>query len=258
MNKLSPYSMEPPRPLPMRLALPLTKPLLSWLILALNAFIWLLMTLGGGSTNPIVLIRFGAKVSWLVATGEYWRLFTAIFLHIGFLHLAFNSYALYSLGPQIESLYGRSRFLTIYLVGGLAGSAASYALSESLSAGASGAIFGLIGALAIYLIRHSDILGRRGKQALTNVVVVIFYNLVLSFAVPGIDVLGHLGGLLGGLSVAWFLCPDYRIALESNGLPLLVDDNNLKRQWRWLALAILLLVLCIGLGTLHWQGSIKI
>lgn len=155
------------KPTVARLSLPLTKPLLSWIVLALNIIVWLLMTLGGGSTDIRVLVHFGAKVPWLVAGGEYWRLFTAIFLHIGFLHLAFNSYALYSLGPQVETLYGRNRFLMIYLLSGLAGSVASYVLSASVSAGASGAIFGLVGALTVYLIRQRDILGRRGRRGLT-------------------------------------------------------------------------------------------
>lgn len=236
----------------MRLPLPLTKPLFSWVILALNVLIWLLMTFSGGSTRPDVLIRFGAKVPWLVASGEYWRLFTAIFLHIGLLHLAFNSYALYSLGPQVESLFGRSRFLVLYMLSGLAGSVASYALTASISAGASGAIFGLIGALAVYLRRHRDLLGRRGQRALHNIVVVILYNLVLSFTVPGIDVFGHLGGLVGGLVVGGILSPHYQIVVDSSGAARVVDRNNLRYRTKQIVLVILALVVGAGLGTLRW------
>jgi rhomboid protease GluP len=257
MKETSFPSSEPiqPTPVTVRLPLPLSRPLLSWVILGLNAIVWLLMTLNGGSTDTGVLIRFGAKVPWLVATGEYWRLFTAIFLHIGFIHLAFNSYALYSLGPQIEGLFGRDRFLVIYLLSGSAGSVASYLFSESLSAGASGAIFGLIGALAAYLARQRDILGRRGQRRLTDVVVVILYNLVLSFTVPGIDVLGHLGGLAGGLLVGWLLCPHYEISTANEGTAAVVDRNSLGRQaWR-LVLVGLALVAGTGLGTLRWQDA---
>jgi len=239
----------------MRLPLPLTRPLLSWAILALNAIVWLLMTFGGGSTDTNVLVRFGAKVPWLVAMGEYWRLFTAIFLHIGFIHLAFNSYALYNLGPQVERLFGRHRFLVIYLLSGLAGSVASYILSESLSAGASGAIFGLIGAMAVYLARHQGILGQRGQRSLTNILVVILYNLVLSFTVPGIDVFGHLGGLAGGLVVGRLLCPHYEIVADNRGTAKVVDRNNLgDRSWQ-LVLVSVALVVGAGLGTLRWQDS---
>jgi membrane associated rhomboid family serine protease len=241
-------------PVPLRLPLPLVGPLFSWVILILNAIVWLLMTLSGGSTDPNVLVRFGAKVPWLVASGEYWRLFTAIFLHIGFLHLAFNSYALYSLGPQVESLFGRGRFLVIYFLSGLAGSVASYVMAQSVSAGASGAIFGLIGALAVYLVRHHNLLGRRGQRALNNIVVVILYNLILSFIVPGIDALGHLGGLAGGLIVGRLLCPRYEIVLDQGGMARLVDCNSLKRQAGWLVLVGVALMAGAGLGTLRWKG----
>jgi membrane associated rhomboid family serine protease len=239
-------------PVPRYLALSLTKPLLVWVILALNIVIWLLMTFSGGSTSLMVLVRFGAKVPWLVARGEYWRLFTAVFLHIGLVHLAFNSYALYSLGPQVEGLYGRSRFLVLYLLSGLAGSVASYASSDSISAGASGAIFGLVGALAVYLVRHRDIFGRRGQHGLTNVIVVILYNLLLSFLVPGIDVYGHVGGLIGGLIVGQLLCPQYEVVSGVSGMAKAVDRNSLKRQvWRLVLVGIGLAIGAV-LGTLRW------
>lgn len=253
MNESPSSDPESIRPLvPMRLPLPLTRPLLSWIVLALNVIVWLLMTFSGGSTDLRVLVRFGAKVPWLGITGEYWRLFTSMFLHIGLLHLIFNSYALYSLGPQVESLFGPSRFLVLYLFSGLAGSVASYVLSESISAGASGAIFGLIGALAIYLTRHRNILGRRGQRALNNVVLIILYNLVLSLSVPGIDVFGHLGGLASGLLVGGLLCPDYDVVVDSAGAPRVLDRNNLRRQKWQLVMVGVALAAATGLGTLRW------
>lgn len=259
MDELSAFNPEPipPAPAPMRLSLPLSRPLFSWIVLALNVVIWLLMTFSGGSTDLRVLIRFGAKVPWLGAAGEYWRLFTAIFLHIGLLHLVFNSYALYSLGPQIESLFGRSRFLVLYLLSGLAGNVAGYVMSESVSAGASGAIFGLIGALAVYLARHRHILGRRGQRALSNVVFIILYNLVLSLSVPGIDVFGHLGGLAGGLVIGRLLCPDYNVVVDGAGTHRMLDRNSLGRQKWWLVLVSLVLIIGVGLGTLRWQDSAR-
>ena len=260
MNEFPSSGPEPIQapPVLMRLPLPLTRPLFSWAILALNAIIWLLMTFSGGSTDTGVLVRFGAKVPWLVATGEYWRLLTAIFLHIGFIHLVFNSYALYSLGPQVERLFGRHRFLVVYLLSGLAGSVASYVLSESLSAGASGAIFGLIGSLAVYMARHRDILGQRGRRGLTNIMVVILFNLVLSFTVPGIDVFGHLGGLAGGMVVGRLLCPRYEIVADNRGTANVVDRNSLgDRTWQ-IVLVSLTLVVGAGLGTLRWQDSAQV
>jgi rhomboid protease GluP len=223
--------------------------------LAANAIVWLLMTLSGGSTDTQVLIRFGAKVPWLIATGEYWRLFAAIFIHIGFMHLLFNGYALYSLGPQIEGLFGHARFLVIYFFSGLAGSVASYSLSESLSAGASGAIFGLIGAWAIFLAGHREQFGRRGQQALTQVAMVILFNLGLTFTVPGIDVWGHLGGLIGGLILGRLLRPKYEAELTAAGDLRLADRNSLRRRAGPVLLFALALVVVAGLGTLRWSDS---
>lgn len=109
-----------------------------------------LMEVNGGSTNNQTLIKWGAKVNYLIANGEWWRLITPIFLHIGFLHLVMNSIALYYIGPLIEKIFGNSRFFIIYLFAGFSGVFASYLLSPSLSAGASGAIFGCFGALLYF------------------------------------------------------------------------------------------------------------
>ena len=106
-----------------------------------------------------VLIDLGAKVNLLIYQGQTWRLFTAMFLHIGVLHLLFNLYALYALGPMVEGYFGHWRFLAIYLLGGLFGSLASYAFSPAISAGASGAIFALAGAITVYFLRYHENFG---------------------------------------------------------------------------------------------------
>ena len=125
----------------------------------------------GGSTQTDVLVRLGAKVTPLVAAGEYWRLFTSMFLHIGVAHLFFNGYALLVVGTELERLLGWGRFLAIYLLSGLLGSLASYAFSANLSAGASGAIFGLIGALGAFFFLHRERLGSWGRARLGNIAV---------------------------------------------------------------------------------------
>src|SRR4051812_49971100 len=108
-----------------------------------------------GGTNEATLIGFGAKVNSSIDRGEYWRLVTPIFIHIGFLHIAFNSYALWIVGPQVEKLYGGSRFVILYVLTGIAGVAGSYFYHPlSQSAGASGAIFGLFGVLLVFGIRY--------------------------------------------------------------------------------------------------------
>ena len=228
-----------PQPRQVSLALPLSKPVVTWVLLGIILVVFALETLAGGSTDSEVLVRLGAKVNPLIAQGEYWRLFSAMFLHIGIMHLAFNGYALVAIGSELERILGWRRFLTIYILSGLFGGLASYAFSDSLSAGASGAIFGMIGALAAFFLRHRQQLGSWGQRRLANIAFLIVINLVLGFTQPGIDNMAHLGGLVSGFCLGWVLAPRYKVdpvALR------LVDENRLGRYWLALAVAVLLLV----------------
>ncbi len=128
--------------------------------------------------------------------GEYWRLFTAAFLHGSFLHILFNMYVLWVLGPTLESLLGHVRFLSLYVIAALGGSVASFFFTNpsTVSVGASGAIFGLMGALVVA--------GRRLRYDIKQVLILIGINVVIGFVVPGIDWRAHLGGLLTGAAVA--------------------------------------------------------
>ena len=131
-----------------------------------------------------------------VATGEYYRLLTAAFLHAGVFHLAMNMFALAALGPTLESALGRSRFLALYMLSALGGSTLSFLLSEpgQLGVGASGAIFGLFGAYYV-VVRH---LGGETR----SIVMLLVINLVITFSIPIIDWRAHLGGLVIGSLVA--------------------------------------------------------
>lgn len=171
-------------------------PYLTYTLIALNVILFLLMTLAGGSTQTIILIKFGAKVNELIMRGEVWRLFTSMFLHIGLLHLAFNLYALWALGPITETLIGRPRYLTIYILSGISGSLASLFFTDAISAGASGAIFGLLGALVSYS-RKNPGLWKSGFGK--NLMIIILINLSLGVFQPGIDIYAHIGGLICGL-----------------------------------------------------------
>lgn len=201
-----------------RFYLRITPPWLTRTILVLNLLVFVGMIAYGfwaydiwdGTQDLRVLVDFGAKVNVLIATGEVWRLFTAMFLHIGVIHLLFNLYALNALGPLVEGYFGHVRFLLIYLLGGLFGSLASYAFSDAVSAGASGAIFGLAGAATVYFLRYRENFGARGKALLQNMLLVIGINIVFGLSVPGIDNWGHMGGLIGGALVAWGLLPVYK------------------------------------------------
>jgi rhomboid protease GluP len=164
-----------------------------------------------------------------------------MFLHIGLLHLFFNAYALYVIGTELEQLFGWARFLIVYLLSGLFGGLASYAFSANLTAGASGAIFGLIGALATFYYLYRERLGERGRRRLMNIAFLIVINLFLGFTQPGIDNLAHLGGLLSGVGLGWALAPRYEVALQPTGLEL-VDRNRLARYWPAPILAVALLV----------------
>ncbi len=170
-------------------------PIFTYTFLVLNVLVFLLMEIAGGSTHTDVLIAFGAKVNLLIQQGEVWRLLTANFIHIGLMHLAFNLYALWFLGPFAEELFGHGRFLVLYLVSGVGGTLSSFLLSPALSAGASAAIFGLLGALILYSWRHPQ-LWRSGLGM--NLVVVTAVNLVFGMIQPGIDNYAHLGGLVCG------------------------------------------------------------
>jgi membrane associated rhomboid family serine protease len=130
-----------------------------------------------------------------VADGEYHRLFTAMFMHYGVIHLLMNMWALWILGRALESWFGSLRFLAIYLVCGLGGNVAAYLFQpDALSAGASTAIFGLFSVLFVAL--------RRMRLSTASVIPIIVINLVFTISVPGISIAGHLGGFLTGALVA--------------------------------------------------------
>ena len=171
-------------------------PFLTYTFFGINLVIFLLMTIAGGSTDQSVLIAFGAKVNTLIQAGEVWRLLTSTFIHIGIIHLVFNLYALWALGPLTEESFGHRQFLMIYIFSGLGGSIASFLFSPALSAGASGAIFGLLGALLYYSIKR-PYLWKSGLGM--NLIIVILVNFGFGLTQPGIDNYAHLGGLLTGM-----------------------------------------------------------
>jgi len=234
----APPATSPPR----RLPLPLGQPRVTYALLAVNVLVWLAMSAAGGSTNTEGLIRFGAKANALIADGQVWRLITSMFLHVGMMHLLFNSYALFAFGMEVERLYGSGRFLAIYLLAGLGGSLISFAFGPNLSAGASGAIFGLLGTMVAYFRRHRETFGAWGRQRLVNLLGVAGLNLVLGFTVPGIDNLAHLGGMVSGAILGWALAPQYQLRLDERGQPHVVDRGGLRTHWWVVALALVLLI----------------
>jgi len=156
------------------------------------------------------LLEFGAKSQSAIRDGEFWRFITPIFLHIGFAHLFVNMYSLYAIGPAVERFFGTARFVITYLLAGVSGVIFSLALSPYPSAGASGAIFGILGALAAFLYRHRGLFGRFGRLQLRQIILIALLNLGLGL-MPGIDNWGHLGGLITGAVLGWSLGPRFEI-----------------------------------------------
>ena len=160
-------------------------------------YIW-----GNGSEDAVTLLLFGANFRGLVQAGEVWRLVTSMFLHIGLIHLVVNMYSLLIIGKQLESFLGKWKFLIVYLGSGILGSLLSVVVHSSISAGASGAIFGLLGSLLYFGYHYRLYLGTVLK---TQVIPIIIINLLIGFMVPGIDNFAHIGGLVGGYLLTMIL-----------------------------------------------------
>jgi rhomboid protease GluP len=171
------------------------RPIFTYIFIAIQVMMFILLELNGGSENSSTLMEFGAKFNPLIITGEWWRFITPVFLHIGFMHLIMNTLGLYYLGTAVEKIYGSLRFFWIYLFAGIIGCIASFTFSSNLSAGASGAIYGCFGALLyIWLIYPKLFFKTLGR----NLITILVLNIVISITIPGIDLAGHLGGLVGG------------------------------------------------------------
>ena len=182
------------------------RPLATWLLLAANAVWWLVAELIGSTQDPASLLDFGANHGPLVAGGEYWRLLSSVFLHIGIMHLMLNSLGLLIYGMLLETAFGRLRFVLIYVAAGLAGSTTSFVANPmAISAGASGAIFGLLGALAACFLTGRGPQGRGSRRDAAGIAVLIAINLGYGFVAPGIDNWAHIGGLAMGFALGIIL-----------------------------------------------------
>lgn len=251
-------------PPPVAFRLPMSQPRWTFILLGINLLVFVAMTVFGaanglglnGSQDSRVLLLFGAMQNQLIAHGEYYRLFTSMFLHIGLIHLAFNMYALYVIGQDVERLYGAPRFLLIYLLGGLGGSLASYLLSSGgLSAGASGAIFALIGASIAYFYLHRNTFGARGQAQLRSMLMLAGINLLFGFTIPGINNLAHLGGLIFGALLGAILAPHYETpsVFSPTGNALTLHDTTTLARRAPALLGVTALLIAMGvLGTLRW------
>lgn len=168
-------------------------PIVTYILIAINTLLFFIPYLTG---TYVELINNFCIYPASIRLGEYYRLITGTFLHANIIHLAFNCYALYVIGTQLESYLGKFKYLVVYLFSGLCGALLSMTfLKDSASIGASGAIFGLMGALLYFGYYYRVYLGTALKS---QIIPLVLFNLFLGFMLSNVDVAGHIGGLIGG------------------------------------------------------------
>ena len=169
-------------------------PLITYIIIGLCTILYILTYILG--YNEIII--YGGSIKELVQNGEIYRLLSCIFLHAGIIHLTCNMYSLYIIGTQLESFFGKIKYLVIFLLSGICGSILSVAFSSTntLSVGASGAIFGLLGSIVYFGYNYRVYLGNVLRS---QIIPVIVLNLSIGFIISGIDNFAHIGGLIGGI-----------------------------------------------------------
>jgi rhomboid protease GluP len=240
------------------LRIPLDRPIVTPVLLAILAAIYIPMQLFPPVNS--LFLQWGENQHQLVMQGEWWRLITSTFLHGGFLHILLNGYALYIIGMDLEGLMGKARFAAIYAISGLAGSVASFAFTPAnvISVGASGAIFGLVGALGVYFGLYRRLFGRVGNLQFWNIIIVILLNVGIGFSgIFPIDNSAHIGGLLAGAAVGYVLCPRYTLGgWASPTVRDLVNTNKGPLPWIAATLIGLVVVFAFIVFLLLFQAGI--
>ena len=202
------------------------KPIITYAIIAICVILFVISGLLDKnfiSFSPSLLVKMGASVGYLTKNGDYWRMLVSVFLHGGLVHIACNMYSLYVIGPQIESFYGKFKYLFIYLVSGISGCILSLAFSGDniVSVGASGAIFGLLGSILYFGYHYRVYLGNVLKGQIAPIIIL---NLGIGFLLSGIDNFAHIGGLIGGVFASMAMgVPDKDVTSDkANGSILLL------------------------------------
>ena len=166
------------------------------ILLLINVIIFIIQLILG---QEFMILNFGLHPEYVTTYHQFYRLITSMFLHGSVLHILFNMYALYIIGPQVENFYGRWKYGLIYILSGIFGSLFSILFTKSWSVGASGAIFGLLGSILYFGYHYRIYLGDVIKSQILPVILV---NLLLGFMSTGIDNAAHIGGLLGGIAAS--------------------------------------------------------
>lgn len=224
------------------------QPYLTYLLLAVNAAIFLIRYVDAALAEQLLLAGMIDPYS-IIQHHEWYRLLTGMFLHGSEAHILMNGLSLYSMGLNVETLFGHRRFTIIYFLGGLMGSALHLLLGGNIPAvGASGAIFALVGAEIIYLRRNRRLYGRSVRQQYQNLVIMAGINLAAGFFAVGIAFWGHAGGFIGGLALAWFIGPRYvpPATIPEGTMAIIVQDANpLEKRYAMVALYCIVLFILL-------------
>ena len=179
---------------------------------AVNIAVFIVLAIIGNTEDSLFMYEHGACYTPAVMEGEYWRLISAIFLHFGAVHLIFNMVCLIGMGEMLETLTGPVRYLIIFLLGGIGGNLVSLAWDlktgrYGISAGASGAVFAVIGALLVIFLIHRH---EAGAERVKRMAMMVVLMVIEGFTQPGTDNAAHIGGLLTGMLLALIFCRDLR------------------------------------------------
>jgi rhomboid protease GluP len=224
-----------------RRALPI--PWVTYVMMGICVIVYIGQVLTQNLFGIDLLGLYGEKINAAIVAGELWRLVTPIWLHASILHIGFNMYALFIFGPGLERQYGHERYLLLYLLSGIAGNVFSFLFTAAASLGASTSIFGLIAAEGVFIYQNRELMGNRFRAAMSNIVFVVVINLFLGISTPGIDIWGHIGGLIGGFAFAWAASPVLEPQMVDGHVQLM--DKRSKTQARLLAVGILVFLMAL-------------
>lgn len=193
-----------------------SKPTVTYVLLGITVTVFILQMATEQLYGVDIPAYFGIKANQLIISGQWWRLLSPMFLHGSIMHLGFNMYALFLLGPGLERFYGHGRFLLLYVLAGFAGNVMSFLMTPNPSLGSSTAIFGLLAAQAVFLLQNRRYFDKqRTSQALRNIIIVAVINFAIGLS-AGIDNWGHLGGFLGGALFAWLAGPQMGVVEQGS------------------------------------------
>jgi rhomboid protease GluP len=231
---------------------PTSRPYVTYTLLAITIIVFIFQSAGETLFGYDLMAAMGMKVNELIIEGQYWRLFTPVFLHGSILHLGFNMYALYIFGPGLERYYGHGRYILLYFLGAFAGNVFSFMFSASPSLGSSTAIFGLLAAEGVFLYQNQKVFGGVARRALNNIIMIAVVNLIIGLS-PGIDNWGHMGGMLGGAIFAFLGGPILKV--EGITPDLRVVDSRESSSVVRAALIDILIFGSLAIATIYFRST---